>query len=752
MTGDSPAEARPSHGSADRNTGKAAATGTNRPPSEHLSAGARFLVGLYLAVAILYLGWRPTTFNDEALLFSAAVYGAELFGFGLTLLHLFMTGRLTVRTAPPPPTGCSVDVFVPTINEPLDLVRHTLLAAIRMDYPHVTWLLDDGNRPEMRALAQELGCRYLARTQNVDAKAGNLNNALRQASGEFVAFFDADHAPRRDFLTRTLGYFVDAKIAFVQTPQDFFNLDSYEHRRADKGRRVWMEQSFFWRVIQRGKDYWNAAFFCGSCAVMRRSALDDIGGIATGSVTEDLLTSLRLHKRGWRSVYPAESLAFGVAPADASQYLKQRLRWAQGAMQVWRRERILFSRGLSWPQRLCYLATAGAYLDGWQKLIFYFAPVIVLLTGIMPVAELDLEFFLRFAPYYLLTFMVFEEMGRGYGRTLLIEQYNMARFAAFFVASFGFFRRRLRFAVTDKALNADKRSLLPLAPQLLVLGLNLLAIPIAIAVHAHSPVLPDGALVANIVWALVNSGLAAVLLRFHRGRSRFQRGEYRFPVPLPVRLSLPGRFTAFGTIDDVSGDGFSFYGRVDEAIKAGDLLHAEIFLPTTILAVDAVVRSLRHGGSATDCYVKAIGCSFKWRDRDEQDQLTVFLYGSDAQWKINRFDESAPTPLQHLARWLARRPPEPPAPRLWTFAIVHGQDDQQDRNASVGIVSLGGDVRQLVTLKPVPTGIPLKIRAYSRRGMTLYGIARLHEQIATPTQPIYHYVLCKPVRPNQEKI
>ena len=168
------------------------------------------------------------------------------------------------------------------------MLRRTLLAASRMEYPHQTWLLDDGNRPEARALADSLGCRYLARERNTDAKAGNLNNALQHSEAELIAVFDADHAPARDFLTRTLGYFADPAVAFVQTPQDFYNLDSYQHRQHPRRHLVWTEQSLFFRVIQRGKDCWNAAFFCGSCAVLRRRALDKIGGFATGSVTEDL--------------------------------------------------------------------------------------------------------------------------------------------------------------------------------------------------------------------------------------------------------------------------------------------------------------------------------------------------------------------------------------------------------------------------------------------------------------------------------
>jgi len=254
----------------------------------------------------------------------------------------------------------------------------------------------------------------------VDAKAGNLNNALRHSVAEYVAIFDADHAPARDFLQHTLGYFNDQQVAFVQTPQDFYNLDSYQHRHDQQRRLVWTEQSLFFRVIQRGKDYWNAAFFCGSCAVLRRRALDEVGGIATGTVTEDLETSIRLHRKGFKSVYHTQSLAFGVAPSTVVPFLKQRVRWGQGAMQALRHLGTWFGRGLTFPQRVNYLATVFTYFDGWQKAVFYISPVIVLATGIMPIAEVSWVFLAHFIPFYILTFWAFEELGRGYGRSVTI--------------------------------------------------------------------------------------------------------------------------------------------------------------------------------------------------------------------------------------------------------------------------------------------------------------------------------------------
>jgi cellulose synthase (UDP-forming) len=187
---------------------------------EPLGLARTIVVVVYVVFAVWYLAWRPTTFNPQAMTFSIVLYVAELLGFVAAPMHIFMVWRLTIREAPAAPMGLTVDVVITTYDEPMSLVRRTLLAVIRMDYPHQTWLLDDGNRASMRDLAHELGCRYIARPENVNAKAGNLNNALKYSQAEFFTVFDADHAPARDFL-RTLGYFRDPDVAFVQTPQDF---------------------------------------------------------------------------------------------------------------------------------------------------------------------------------------------------------------------------------------------------------------------------------------------------------------------------------------------------------------------------------------------------------------------------------------------------------------------------------------------------------------------------------------------------
>ena len=570
--------------------------------------------------------------SADAPIFSAIIYGAEIYGFLTALLHLMMTWRLTIRESPPCPQGMSVDVFIPTYNEPVDLVRKTLLAAKHMDYPHETWLLDDGNRQEMKALADRLGVRYLARTNNVHAKAGNLNNAMTHSKGDFIAIFDADHAPQKHFLTKTLGYFEDEAVAFVQTPQEFFNLDSYQHRWQKEKKVIWTEQSLFFKVIQRGKDYWNAAFFCGSCAVVRRYALDIVDGFATETVTEDLHTSIKLHKSGFHSVYHAESLAFGIAPANVAPFLKQRIRWGQGAMQVLKIENLLFDSRLTIAQRLNYLASIMTYFDGWQKGIFYISPAIVLLAGIMPINAGSVDFLTHFLPYYILSFIVFEEVGRGYGGTLYIEQYNFARFAAFAWATLGLFFGKLRFDVTSKVREQPTNTDRMFLPQLAILLLNTGAVPFGLLMFMDSHYLPPEAVGFNIFWAALNCTLALMMLSFTRKTQVFLREEYRFPIPLPMVIR-EGNGQIHGTIDNISISGCCIYAPLPYSIRKSRLIRGEIYLPSGPLPFKARIMSEIKGHADNLEFVKAVGCSFIWDIVEHRDALELFLYGTDLQWK-----------------------------------------------------------------------------------------------------------------------
>jgi cellulose synthase (UDP-forming) len=710
-----------------------------------LSLGQKLLALAFVGVGFWYLSWRPSAINWDAPLLSVSLYAAELFGFVCAGLYLVMCWELRQRKPLPPLEGASVAVFIPTINESVDIVRRTVMSAQRMKQATEVWLLDDGNRLEMQVLAEELGCRYLARTENSHAKAGNLNNALRHTDAEFIAIFDADHAPAPNFLDETLGFFRDDKVAFVQTPQDFYNLDSFQHRVDRRESLVWSEQTLFFRVIQSGKDRLNAAFFCGSCAVIRRKALDDIGGFATGTVTEDIHTSIRLHKRGWSSVYYSRSLAFGLAPASAIPFLKQRLRWGQGAMQVWRQEGIVFTRGLSLGQRVSYLATVLAYFEGWQRLIFFMAPVIVLTTSTMPIVQLDREFLVRFIPYYLLTFWVFEEVARGYGRSLLTEQYNMIRFAVFITATFGFFVRKLNFVVTPKTMGAMDATRRALWPQYLVLGLNVLAIPIGVFYYGRPGGLPPGALIANVLWAALTFGIAVIAVRTALRASTFRRREYRFPLPVGLRTVNDNGQESVALATDISPLGCRIVGATPAGATEGQEIRGELLLPTGPLPVVATVRVLVSTGRGEHVET-SLGCEFRWGVSDERNQLEMFLFGSDLQWHMNGLSDRIRPPLERLAAMLqgsTAREVRGLAGLTWAPVLYKRVNSEQ--GSGVGFISRSDPrtgIRTVVSMGVLPRNGRLyaeEVTAAGPRGV----VGRVGDEqiLETHAAPIYLYKL-----------
>ena len=588
------------------------------------------------------------------------------------------------------PHGLSVDVFVTTYNEPVEVLRRTLEGALAIDYPHQTWLLDDGNRVEMRALAAEIGCLYLAREHNTNAKAGNLNNALTHSTAQFVAIFDADHVPSPQFLNRTLGYFSDDLLAFVQTPQGFYNLDSYQNRGS--GRLRWGEQGLFFQVIQRGKDYWNATMFAGTSVVLRRSALDEIGGFATGTVTEDLHTTLRLQKKGFRSVYHAEALAFGLAPQSLRAFLNQRLRWGQGAVQVWRQEGLIFSRGHTLPQRICNLASVLTYFDSWPRIFLYLTPGIVLISGVMPIAVFNIEFLMHFLPYYLLNFWVSEEVTRGYGNTPYIEQYNLLRSFIYARATLALFRRKhIAFKVTDKGAvgrPAQDRELL--FPQILLVGYLVISIVWGLWRQSNEPQLPLGALVANIIWAGLTVLLAGGVLAFARQRL-VRRQDYRFRVPVLVRLDSPAG-PVFGVGDDISPGGMRVYSTFSGA--AGALAQGNLYLPSGELGFQArVVAPLEPAG-------RRMSLQYVWPGSRAPTLLLHFLYGSDLQWRIQNLSDRFRPPLEWLSDVFShRRKVVLPEAKHWTALMRRNAHDRP-----TGLITDFGDKDEALVLSYAPLG------------------------------------------------
>ena len=351
-----------------------------------------WLMLLSVMVSSRYLYWRAT----ETLVFQSGLemalgYGlfiAELYAWTILVLGYLQTLWPLQRTIVPLPDDMSlwpsVDVYIPTYNESLSVVMDTVLAAQNMDYPRdrmKIYLLDDGRREAFAAFAARVGVGYITRNDNQHAKAGNLNNAMRVTDGELICIFDCDHVPTRAFLQSTVGGFLtDRKLALLQTPHYFYSPDPFERNLSVAG-ELPREGDLFYGPVQKGNDYWNAAFFCGSCAVIRRAALNETDGFAVETVTEDAHTALKLQRMGWRTAFLGLPLAAGLATERLALHIGQRARWARGMTQIMRRDNPLFGRGLTFMQRICYLNAMLHFQFALPRVVFLTAPLAYLLLG-----------------------------------------------------------------------------------------------------------------------------------------------------------------------------------------------------------------------------------------------------------------------------------------------------------------------------------------------------------------------------------
>lgn len=645
---------------------------------EYPSPWLRLLILCTALLGLNYIVWRWfASINWSAWWIAVPLVIAETYSVIDSLLFgLTMWKMLRRKGSPPPPEDATVDVFITTYNEPIEMVLATAEAAQRITFPHSTWILDDGDRQELARAAAERGIGYLTRSAGWTddkprhAKAGNLNNALFETSGEYILVLDADQVPEPEILDRTLGYFRDPRMALVQTPQYFHNVPFSDP--------LGSQAPLFYGPIQQGKDGWNAAYFCGSNAVLRREALMQLGirgyvraveegvsrtlytarrmvksarrqvgsdqpeiqaaldsvleavraarrelrekrpladvtfdfqnrvddaartvvaadvtamradleviaalgdhpettstvvfddaaleslatrdwsplgaiesiqamiravdvgrddeaqpmlPMATISVTEDMATCMRLHALGWNSAYHHEVLARGLAPDDVRTMLTQRLRWAQGTIQVMLRENPFVQKGLSLGQKLMYWATMYSYLAGFAALAYIAAPAIYLIFGILPVTAYSWDFFGRLIPFLLLNQLMFVIISRG-TPTWRGQQYSLALFPVWIRACYTaflnvVFGRPLGFAVTPKTRqNAESVPWNLIKWQLTAIGVLLVASVIGI-VQLYFGAISVLGVGVNLFWVMFDLLILSVVFQAVRYRGHEPEG------------------------------------------------------------------------------------------------------------------------------------------------------------------------------------------------------------------------------------
>ncbi|WP_330947028.1 UDP-forming cellulose synthase catalytic subunit [Thermomonas sp. LB-4] len=527
------------------------------------------LVVLSITVSCRYLWWRYTaTLNWNSnfdLACGVILLVAETYSWLVLMLgYVQVAWPLHRKPAPLPPDPRdwpTIDVLIPTYNEDLSLVSNTVHAALGLDWPADKLrihLLDDGRREEFRAFAQRVGIHYIARSDNRHAKAGNLNHALTLIDGELVAIFDSDHLPVRSFLQVTTGWFLrDPRLALVQTPHHFFSPDPFE-RNLRVFRRDPNEGELFYGLVQDGNDLWNAAFFCGSCAVLRRAAIDAIGGFATETVTEDAHTALRLHRNGWNSAYLRIPQAAGLATDSLGAHVNQRIRWARGMVQIFRIDNPLLGKGLTLFQRFCYANAMLHFLAGIPRLVFLTAPLAFLLLHVYIIYAPAIAILLFVLPHMAHASLTNSRIQGQWRRPFWGEVYEtvLAWYIARPTTVALFSPSKGKFNVTDKGgtQDGDRFDWKVAQPYLLLAVLNVAGLAFAAWRFLHGPADERGTVIVSSLWVLYNLLIVGGALAV-AAEVRQVRRTHRVVKRLPVALQLPDGRRLGGTMHDYSNDG-----------------------------------------------------------------------------------------------------------------------------------------------------------------------------------------------------
>jgi cellulose synthase (UDP-forming) len=591
----------------------------NRLPGRGVTV---FLIVLSGAVSLRYIVWRIT----DTLEFNTLLQG--VLGTGLALAEAYAVvvmvlgyvqiawplDRKPVPLPEDPAEWPSVDVYIPSYNEDLSLVRTTVLAALAMDWPPdrmQVYILDDGRREAFRDFAVACGAGYIIRPDNAHAKAGNLNHAMGQTDGEFICVFDCDHVPTRAFLQMTMGWLVrEKRMSAIQAPHHFYSPDPFQRNLA-AGEHVPPEGNMFYGLVQPGNDFWNAAFFCGSCAVIRRAALEEIGGFAVETVTEDAHTALKLHRAGWHSAYLRLPLAAGLATERLILHIGQRMRWARGMLQIFRLDNPLFGHGLKLGQRLCYLNAMGHFLFAIPRIVFLTAPLGYLILGQNIIAASPLAILAYAFPHIFHAVATNSRIQRNWRHSFWSEIYetSLALFLVRLTVVTMLSPRRGKFNVTDKGglLENGYFDLRAVYPNLLLalvlfvgLGAGLFCL-----FFRHNDDLTFEALLLNSIWTTIS--LLIVLAALAVGRETRQiRRQARIRARLPLSVWLPDGRVVQGTTEDVSMGGCSLRLDTRDEVAAETGLLIDVDLGTETVLLKSRVLQSEPGALQVDWLARTI--------------------------------------------------------------------------------------------------------------------------------------------------
>ena len=636
-------------------------------------------------VSMRYFAWRQqetiTYYDLASFICMIILFMAEFYGIVISFLGSFVNIQGRRRKHIPVPADPdkipTVDILIPSYNEPQEMLEITIIAALQIDYPKDklnVCLCDDGGTvarrnsddPERRRTSQErhdtlkamcerLGATYLTREKNNHAKAGNVNAALANTNGEFVLILDADHVPTQDILQRTVGIAVnDPKIFLVQTPHFFINPDPIEKNLETYGKMPG-ENEMFYGVIQEGLDFWDASFFCGSAALIRRKYLMEVGGISGDSITEDAETAFLLHARGYRSAYVNRPMVAGLQPETYSGFVVQRMRWAQGMVQIFILKNPLLFKGLRPWQRLCYTSSSGFWFFPFARTVFLFAPAAYLFFGLKIYEANMTEFFAYAIPHLLGALIVTDYLFGRYRWALVSELYELMQALYSLPAIIEVIRspRSPEFAVTPKGEFLEENFITSLAgPFYWMLLFNIASLCAGVVRLFVLPQDTDVILI-TMFWEMFNlSLLVCAIGALYELKQR--RETPRVSSDIPALLTIDGK-TIPGVVSDMSSGGLGlrvrpqFIDSLGVSIKG---LEIEVQAYNSALKRDVTLPGTITSAVLLQSGLVQVGMQVNLEEIEHKRSLVSLVYGDSERWVAERASRQPDLPVKETLKIL----------------------------------------------------------------------------------------------------
>ena len=443
----------------------------------------------FVCIIIVFPMGSPVLF--ALLVLSEVFHVWQVFGFIHTIWPRKIQHKFDAWFRP------KVAIFITVCGEPKEIIAQTVRAALAMQYTnHTVYILNDGrvanrsNWKEAEEIAERFGIQCITRTEPGGAKAGNINNALRQTDEPYIVVFDADHAPKKNFLLAMMGYFVDKRVGYVQSPQYYKNFNT---NQVSAG--AWDQQALFFGPLLKGKDSLGSTFMCGTNMAIRRQAIEQVGGMNEKSIAEDFLTSILIHDKKWRSVYVDQVLAEGLAPEDFLSYYKQQFRWARGSLEVLFSQNPIVKKGLTTSQKIQYLASASFYLTGIIVLINIMLPLLYFFFGLQPHAISTMTLALVFLPYIFIIIYTLQ-LSSNFTYTFRALSFSLSSFPIHIKAFWHtILRKQNGFAVTSKKRLSGNFAYL-VWPHLLFIAAVIAGVIVGVIREGWS-----ASLISNLAWA-----------------------------------------------------------------------------------------------------------------------------------------------------------------------------------------------------------------------------------------------------------